>query len=161
MSDTVELIKRLQGLDIHLKLDGDRLSVNAPKGAVTPELREELGRRKDEVKAFLAEQVPEYTPEMFDAAIARITPQPIAYVVICSEHGDHTGGNAAFKAAFPNVVFISSPASQKALAKNANPPTETVADKRTVKLGNTAVDILNLGRSHTGGDLAVQPPHPQ
>ncbi len=54
MSDTVELIKRLQGLDIHLKLDGDRLSVNAPKGAVTAELREELGRRKDEVKAYLA-----------------------------------------------------------------------------------------------------------
>lgn len=90
------------------------------------------------------------------AAIARITPQPIKYVVICSEHGDHTGGNAAFKAAFPDVVFISSPASQKALAKNANPPTETVADRREIKLGNAAVTVLNLGRSHTGGDLAVQ-----
>ncbi|WP_439608604.1 amino acid adenylation domain-containing protein [Hydrogenophaga sp.] len=56
MSDTIELIKRLHGLDIHLKLDGDRLGVNAPKGAVTPELREELGRRKDEVKAYLKEQ---------------------------------------------------------------------------------------------------------
>ncbi len=92
------------------------------------------------------------------AAIARITPQPITYVVVCSEHGDHTGGNAAFKAAFPNVVFVSSPASQKALAKNANPPTETVADKREIKLGNTVINILNLGRSHTGGDLAVHVP---
>jgi glyoxylase-like metal-dependent hydrolase (beta-lactamase superfamily II) len=92
------------------------------------------------------------------ASIARVTTQPIKYVVICSEHGDHTGGNAAFRAAFPDVVFISSPASQKALAKNANPPTETVADKRTITLGNTAIDILNLGRSHTGGDLAVHVP---
>ena len=92
------------------------------------------------------------------AAISRITSQPIKYVVICSEHGDHTGGNAAFKAAFPEVVFLSSPASQKALAKNANPPTETVADKRTITLGKTAVDVLNLGRSHTGGDLAVHLP---
>lgn len=92
------------------------------------------------------------------AAITRITTQPIKYVVICSEHGDHTGGNAAFKAAFPDVVFVSSPVSQKALAKNANPPTETVADKRTIKLGNTAIDVLNLGRSHTGGDLAVHLP---
>jgi len=49
VSDTVELIKRLHGLDIHLKLEGDRLGVNAPKGAVTPELREELGQRKDEI----------------------------------------------------------------------------------------------------------------
>lgn len=92
------------------------------------------------------------------AAIARITPQPIKYVVVCSEHSDHTGGNAAFKAAFPDVVFVSSPASQKALAKNANPPTETVADKREIKLGSTAVEVLNLGRSHTGGDLAVHLP---
>lgn len=92
------------------------------------------------------------------AAIARITPQPIKYVVICSEHGDHTGGNGAFKAAFPDVTFISSPASQKALAKNANPPTETVSDRREIKLGKTAVNVLNLGRSHTGGDLAVEIP---
>ena len=95
------------------------------------------------------------------AAITKVTTQPIKYVVICSEHGDHTGGNAAFRAAFPDVVFISSPASQKALAKNANPPTETVADRRTITLGNTAIDILNLGRSHTGGDLAVHVPSAQ
>ncbi len=92
------------------------------------------------------------------AAIAKITPQPIKYVVICSEHPDHTGGNVAFKAAFPDVVFISSPVSQKALAKNPNPPTETVADRREIKLGRTAIDVLNLGRSHTGGDLAVHVP---
>ena len=92
------------------------------------------------------------------AAIARITPQPIKFVVICSEHADHTGGNAAFKAAFPDVVFISSPVSQKALAKNANPPTETVADRREIKLGTVTIDVLNLGRSHTGGDLAVHVP---
>ncbi len=92
------------------------------------------------------------------AAITRITPQPIKYVVICSEHGDHTGGNAAFKAAFPSVTFISSPTSQKALAKSANPPTETVADRRALTLGKTTLNILNLGRSHTGGDLAVEVP---
>src|SRR5262245_24315898 len=30
--------------------------------------------------------------------IAKTTNQPIKYVVICSDHGDHTGGNAAFPA---------------------------------------------------------------
>jgi glyoxylase-like metal-dependent hydrolase (beta-lactamase superfamily II) len=79
-------------------------------------------------------------------------------MVIASDHGDHTGGNSAFKAAFPNIVFISSPASQKVLAKNANPPTETVADKRSIKMGNTDIQIMNIGRAHTGGDLVVYLP---
>jgi amino acid adenylation domain-containing protein len=54
VNSTAELLERLRSLDIRLTLDGDRLGVNAPRGALTPELREELGRRKDEVKAFLA-----------------------------------------------------------------------------------------------------------
>lgn len=79
-------------------------------------------------------------------------------MVVASDHGDHTGGNAAFKSAFPNLVFISSPASQKTLAGNANPPTETVSDERTIELGDTEIQILNLGRAHTGGDLMVYLP---
>ena len=90
--------------------------------------------------------------------IKKLTPQPIKYMVIASDHGDHTGGNAAFKTAYPNIVFISSPASQKVLANNPNPPTETVADKRTIKMGSTEIQILNLGRAHTGGDLMVYLP---
>ncbi|HEY4366662.1 MAG TPA: MBL fold metallo-hydrolase [Steroidobacteraceae bacterium] len=90
--------------------------------------------------------------------IKKLTSQPVKYVVIASEHGDHVGGNAAFKAAYPNVVFISSPVSQRNLANNPNPPTQTVADKRTIRMGKTDIQILNLGRAHTGGDLAVYLP---
>jgi glyoxylase-like metal-dependent hydrolase (beta-lactamase superfamily II) len=90
--------------------------------------------------------------------IRKLTPQPIKNVVIGSDHGDHVGGNAAFKTAYPDVVFISSPASQKTMAKNENPPTQTVADKRTLRMGKTDIEILNLGRAHTGGDLVVYLP---
>src|SRR5262245_58620602 len=90
--------------------------------------------------------------------IRKLTPQPIKYMVIASDHGDHTAGNAAFKTAFPNIVFISSLASQKVLANNPSPPTETVAAKRTIKMGTTEIQILNLGRAHTGGDLMVYLP---
>jgi cyclase len=96
--------------------------------------------------------------EKLVAAIKKLTPQPIKYVVIGSEHEDHTGGNSAIKAAFPEAVFIASPASQKALAGSAVPATETVADKRTLRLGRTDIEILNLGRAHTGGDLSVYVP---
>ena len=37
-------------------------------------------------------------------------------------------------------------------------PTVTVADRRVLKMGNTEIQILNSGRSHTGGDLEVYLP---
>src|SRR5437588_5808909 len=98
--------------------------------------------------------------EMVDA-IAKITPQPIKYVIICSDHGDHTAGNSAFP---KTAIFISSPASKKTLEDsaaqaaqrgarggrggNAPPPaptiipTETVSDKRIIKMGNTEIQVL-------------------
>lgn len=90
--------------------------------------------------------------------IKKLTPQPIRYVVIASDHGDHVGGNAAFKSAYPDVIFVSSPVSQKTLAKDPNPPTQTVAGNRTITLGKTDIQIMNLGRAHTGGDLVVYLP---
>lgn len=93
--------------------------------------------------------------------IKKLTPLPVTYVVVCSEHDDHTGGNAALKAAFPGAVFIASPVSAKALAASPAPPSETVAGKRTIRLGGTEIEILNLGRAHTGGDLSVYVPGPK
>jgi glyoxylase-like metal-dependent hydrolase (beta-lactamase superfamily II) len=87
--------------------------------------------------------------------IRKLTAEPIKYVVIASDHGDHTAGNAAFKEAFPNVVFIASPASQKVLAKSATPPTMLVSDQRSLRMGAIQIEILNLGRAHTGGDLVA------
>ena len=107
---------------------------------------------------------PEATKKMVDA-IGLLTPQPIKYVVVCSEHGDHTGGNAAFPS---TATFISSPVSQANLARQAKTPstsgrktivpTATVSDRRVLKMGSTEILILNSGRSHTGGDLEVYLP---
>jgi glyoxylase-like metal-dependent hydrolase (beta-lactamase superfamily II) len=96
------------------------------------------------------------------ADIATITPQPIKFVVIGSEHGDHTGGDSAFP---DSVTFIAHPFSKANLerqAANRRPeqprtvvPTETVDAKRVIMLGATEIQILFLGRAHTGGDLEV------
>jgi glyoxylase-like metal-dependent hydrolase (beta-lactamase superfamily II) len=104
------------------------------------------------------------TKKMVDF-IKGITTQPVRYVVVASEHGDHAGGNEAFP---PTAIFISSPASQfnlAAQAKGDKPggpktivPTETVQDRRVVKLGGTEIEIMNKGRAHTGGDLEVYLP---
>ena len=90
--------------------------------------------------------------------IKKLTTQPVKYMIVASDHIDHVGGNAAFKKAWPNIVFVSTPISQHNLAKNENPPTEIIADKRSIKMGDTNIQVLNLGRAHTGGDLAVYLP---
>jgi glyoxylase-like metal-dependent hydrolase (beta-lactamase superfamily II) len=85
------------------------------------------------------------------AEVAKLTPQPIKYVVVGSEHGDHTGGIAAFPA---GVVYLAHPFS----APRIKQPTEPVTDRRTMVLGGTEIDVLFLGRAHTGGDLEVYLP---
>jgi cyclase len=95
-------------------------------------------------------------------AVRKITPKPIKFVVIASDHGDHTAGNAAFPA---GVSYIIHPTS-KAILNRSNGrggadawrlPADAmlVTDKLSLKLGSQDFDILFLGRSHTGGDLAV------
>lgn len=80
---------------------------------------------------------PENTAQLV-AAVATLTPLPIRYLVIGSEHGDHRGGDAAFPATA--VVVKHSPAN----------------DARTVDLGGGHEAVVRfLGRAHTGTDLEV------
>ena len=90
-------------------------------------------------------------------AIATVTSQPITYVVIASDHGDHTAGNAAFP---PGVTYVIHPTSKAILDRSANgwkPPADAilVSDKKSLMLGHESIDVMFLGRSHTGGDLAI------
>lgn len=98
--------------------------------------------------------------------IGRLTSQPIRYVVVCADHMDHIAGNSAFPA---GVTFIAHPTSKAVMERAAERarqngtapipvPQETVADRRTIELGSTEIQILFLGRAHTGGDLQVYLP---
>jgi len=53
VSDVQTILARLKSLDIRLSLEGDRLNVNAPKGALTAELRADLSAQKEAIKAHL------------------------------------------------------------------------------------------------------------
>jgi Condensation domain/TubC N-terminal docking domain len=52
---TIELIARLQSLDVRLWVDEDQLCYSAAAGAVAPALRAELIERKEELLTFLRE----------------------------------------------------------------------------------------------------------
>jgi glyoxylase-like metal-dependent hydrolase (beta-lactamase superfamily II) len=88
-------------------------------------------------------------------AIAKVTPQPIKYVIIGSDHGDHTAGNASFPA---GVHYVVHPTSRAAMGKNAPADAELVASSKRFTLGSEPIEIAFLGRSHTGGDLSVYLP---
>ena len=92
-------------------------------------------------------------------AIGRVTPHPITHIVIGSDHGDHTAGNAAFP---HDAMTYAHPASIAQLQRGPSgvvPQVLTpVTDRTRVTLGETAIDILFLGRAHTGGDLSVYLP---
>jgi len=100
-------------------------------------------------------------------AIRKVTAKPITTVVIASDHGDHTAGNASFPAGVHYIIHPNSKAilDRQAAAPNARADAwrlpadaEQVADKKTIKMGAEAIEILFLGRAHTGGDLAVYLP---
>jgi glyoxylase-like metal-dependent hydrolase (beta-lactamase superfamily II) len=100
---------------------------------------------------------PEETKRLVDE-IAKLTNEPITHLVIGSDHGDHTAGNASFPKA---IAIFAHPTSKKALEAMTPPPpmpTELVEKEKILHLGGEEIRILFLGRAHTGGDLAVYLP---
>jgi glyoxylase-like metal-dependent hydrolase (beta-lactamase superfamily II) len=93
--------------------------------------------------------------------IAGITDRPITHVVIGSDHGDHTGGNAAFP---QDALFMAHPTSAAILraaaaeGSGARVPIVEVRDRIGLRLGDKEVEVRFLGRAHTGGDLVVHLP---
>jgi cyclase len=107
------------------------------------------------------------TQRLLDA-ITKTTNQPLRYYVVCSDHGDHTGGNSVLPA---GVTIIAHPTSKAALEKSASAPNRRPdaprvvlpnevlqGDRKVIMLGGTEIHVLFLGRAHTGGDLHVYLP---
>ncbi len=96
--------------------------------------------------------------------VRRLTSRPVRWVVIGSDHGDHTAGNHVLP---PGVRWIVHPTSRAQLQRDSAaaagrpvvvPPTAMAGDREAVDIGGTRVEIRFLGRAHTGGDLMVHLP---
>lgn len=100
---------------------------------------------------------PAATQKLLDE-IARVTPKPVKWYIVASDHGDHTAGNSVLP---KDIVFIVTPASKAALerAKGAVvPPTAMTGGRQTIDVGGIEVEAIHAGRAHTGGDLLVYLP---
>jgi len=101
-------------------------------------------------------------------AIRKVTPKPIRWYVVGSDHGDHTAGNSALPKDVRYVIHPNSLAQMRRDAANPNrstsappvivPPAAMTGDSETIDVGGIEVRVLFLGRAHTGGDLMVHLP---
>ncbi len=106
------------------------------------------------------------TQTMLDK-IKTISPLPVKWYVVGSDHGDHTAGNSVLPKDIHFMVHANSLAQLKkdsAAAVAASRPAVIVpaaamtSDNETIDLGGISVHVRFLGRAHTGGDLMVEVP---
>jgi cyclase len=94
---------------------------------------------------------PEATKKLLDE-IAKVTPKPVKWYIVGSDHGDHTAGNSVLP---KDITYVVTPFS-KAQMKLDVPA--MVGDRQVLNVGGIEVQALFLGRAHTGGDLVVYLP---
>ena len=94
---------------------------------------------------------PEATQKLLDA-IKKITPKPIKWYVVGSDHGDHTAGNSVLPA---DITYVVTPFSKQHMKLSAP---SMAGDKQVINVGGIEVQALYLGRAHTGGDLVAYLP---
>ncbi len=112
------------------------------------------------------------TQTMLDR-IKTLTPLPVKWYVVGSDHGDHTAGNSVLPKDITFIVHRTSRAqlvrdSIAAAVANARPgatprtvvvpPTAMTSDEHSIDVGGITVRAMFLGRAHTGGDLSVYLP---
>jgi cyclase len=94
-------------------------------------------------------------------AIARVTDQPVRFLVSSTFHGRFTGGNAVYRDAF-NIGHERYREDLMGLLGDMSPenraarlPDQTYRERVTLHLGGKEIRILHLGRAHTRGDSIV------
>ncbi len=125
---------------------------------------------------------PAATQRMLDE-IRKVTPTPVRWYVVGSDHGDHTAGNSVLPTGITYIVHATSraqlvrdsaaaaAANERAAADAASrgasapaprvvvvPPASMTSDEQGIDLGGISVSVRFLGRAHTGGDLMVHLP---
>ncbi len=77
----IEFLLHLRGLGVKLWLEGDAVKFSAPKGALTPELKDELKARKEDIRRFLVEaaQMASDGTKQPISAIPRDRPPPLSF----------------------------------------------------------------------------------
>jgi cyclase len=100
--------------------------------------------------------------------IRKVTPKPLKWYVMGSDHGDHTAGNSVLPRDIIYIVQANSLATLKRAAASPSqqpnapavvvPPAAMTGNTQVIDVGGIEVRAMFLGRAHTGGDLMVHLP---
>lgn len=92
--------------------------------------------------------------------IKKVTNQPVKYVIYSHHHFDHIAGGKPFKDAGARFVAHKRARERLALLKDPHTvlPDETLEKQRTIKLGNTALELTYLGLNHSDSTLFMRLP---
>lgn len=111
--------------------------------------------------AVVDSQFPEQSAHLI-GALKDQSQQPIRYLINTHHHGDHSGGNIAFKGIARHVVaHTNSATNQRNVAEKQNAteknlfPDITYTDKWKQKVGNETIRMHYFGAGHTNGDSIV------
>jgi len=89
------------------------------------------------------------------AEVKSVSDKPVRYVLNTHQHGDHTGGNAAFLAANAEIIIHKNARANMAKGEMPGIPRVTFNDESQVFLGGREVQAKYLGRGHTNGDVVI------
>jgi cyclase len=111
--------------------------------------------------AVVDSQFPEQSAHLI-GALKDQSQQPIRYLINTHHHGDHSGGNIAFKGLAQHVVaHTNSATNQRTVAEKQNAieknlfPDITYTNKWKQKVGNESIRMHYFGAGHTNGDSIV------
>ena len=92
--------------------------------------------------------------------IKKVTSQPIKYVIYSHHHFDHIAGGKPFKEA--GATFVAHKRAKERLAVLNDPhtvlPDQTMDKGRTIKLGNTTLELTYVGLNHSDSSIVMRLP---
>jgi glyoxylase-like metal-dependent hydrolase (beta-lactamase superfamily II) len=96
--------------------------------------------------------------EKIDAALQKLNPGKLKFVLNTHHHGDHTGGNAIFGA--KEAIIIAQDNVRKRLASESNQkkdalPVITFEHSASVHFNGEEIKLLHHGPGHTDGDSII------
>jgi len=96
--------------------------------------------------------------EKIDAALQKLNPGKLKFVLNTHHHGDHTGGNAIFGA--KEAIILAQDNVRKRLASDSNQkkealPVITFGHSTSVHFNGEEIKLLHLGPGHTDGDSII------
>jgi glyoxylase-like metal-dependent hydrolase (beta-lactamase superfamily II) len=104
-----------------------------------------------------------YRPQAVTAyidEIRKITSAPIRYVVYSHHHYDHIAGGKPFKDA--GATFVAHKRAKERLAElnfaDITPVDEAVDKQRSIELGGTTLELIDVGRNHSDTTLLMRLP---